>query len=111
MRSIPFLALLLGMVALALVVSRATAATPYTFTTVDFPGATDSEVDDINAHGQMVGVYQDAAGNTHGFLLNKGTFTTIDFPGATGSEGTGASGINASGQIVGNYQDVSGKIH
>ena len=34
----------------------------------------------INARGDIVGFYSDAANVQHGFLLHDGTFTTIDFP-------------------------------
>ena len=70
----------------------------FTFTTIDVPGATATSANRINAVGQIVGGYTDAAGVGHGFLLDNGEFTTIDVPGATG---TGAFGINAAGQIVG----------
>jgi uncharacterized membrane protein len=53
-----------------------------------------------------VGSYTDAAGNSHGFLLDQGSYTTLDVP---GSINTYANGINDSGQIVGGYYtDVRG---
>ena len=39
------------------------------FTTVDFPGAPDTQLRGINSRGDIVGQYTDAAGTTHGFLL------------------------------------------
>src|SRR5262249_27337428 len=73
-----------------------------TFTTFDFPDATSTAALDINAAGEIVGVYISAAGNNHGFLRNKkGEFTTIDFPGAVF---TRAAGINRRGDIVGFYR-------
>src|SRR4029453_18495504 len=80
----------------------------FTFTTIDVPGATATSADRINARGQILGWYDDAAGVAHGFLLDDGTFITIDFPSATG---TGAFGINAAGQIVGGYGDAAGAAH
>src|SRR5439155_22017742 len=72
-----------------------------TFTTIDAPGAANgTSAAGINAHGQIVGSYSDAAGNNHSFLLDDGTFTTIDFPGAPYTK---AVGINDRGQIVGGY--------
>ena len=56
----------------------------------------------INARGDIVGFYSDAANVQHGFLLHDGTFTTIDFP-LSGVRATSANGINAQGEIVGQY--------
>src|SRR5439155_26285611 len=55
----------------------------------------------INAAGDVVGVYRDAGGKQHGFLLSGGIFTSIDFPGAIS---TGARGIGPGGDIVGAYR-------
>ena len=67
-----------------------------TFTSIDVPGATDTQANGINTGGQIVGTYFDPA--THGFLDSGGSFTPIEIPGATG---TRAFGINTGGQIVG----------
>jgi hypothetical protein len=59
-----------------------------------------------------VGVYLDAAGINHGFLLSGGVYTTIDDPlGVTAQGGTQPSQINDSGQIVGAYFDATGLVH
>src|SRR5579872_960813 len=79
-----------------------------TFTTIDFPGATSTQVYGINNAGLAVGVFVDTANVTHGFLLNNGSFTTIDYPGATL---TVAAGINNDNQIVGQYNDSAGFGH
>ncbi len=63
------------------------------------PGSYDGELIGINAHGQMVGGYDDSKGG-HGFLYDGKTFTTLDFPKAIV---TGANGINSSGEIVGAF--------
>jgi probable HAF family extracellular repeat protein len=55
----------------------------------------------MNDRGQIVGVYEDGTGTTHGFLLIGGTFTDVDFPGA---DFTNCRGINNAGVIVGRYQ-------
>ena len=39
----------------------------FTFITIDVPGATSTEASGINARGQIVGNYTDAAGTLHGF--------------------------------------------
>jgi hypothetical protein len=63
----------------------------FTFTTIDFPGATQTGCEGINASDQIVGAYR-IGGVFHGYLLDPpNVFTTIDFPGATE---TLAAGIN-----------------
>jgi hypothetical protein len=54
----------------------------YDFTTIDAPGATLTAAQEISASGQIVGLYDDAAGRRHGFLLCEGEYTTLDVPGA-----------------------------
>jgi hypothetical protein len=76
------------------------AATTYTFTNVDFPGAVQSNPNGLNDSGRIVGEYYDSSGALHGYLWSAGTFTSIDFPGAVW---TRALGINNTGQIVGVY--------
>jgi probable HAF family extracellular repeat protein len=44
----------------------------YTFTTVDVPGATDTEVHGINNRGQIVGLFFEPT-ERHGFLTSDGT--------------------------------------
>ena len=75
-------------------------ASALSYTTIDFPGALDTEALGINNSGQIVGVYQSQTHVNHGFLLDGSVFTTIDPPGSTS---TFATGINDSGQIVGSY--------
>ena len=79
-------------------------------TTLDVPGSLSSSTtaDGINDLGQIVGYYQDAARNGHGFLYDQGNYTPLDVPGAYI---TYATGINASGQIVGYYGDAAGRTH
>lgn len=78
-------------------------ADPGTFTTIDFPGSTNTSPTDINADGEIVGTYLSATdGNTHGFVRSRNEeFTSIDFPGAVF---TFAAGINSSGDITGQYR-------
>lgn len=80
------------------------------FISFDVPvaGATLTQADDINANGQILGVYVDAGGMEHGFLEVGATFTSIDYPGAAV---TSAWGINSSGQIVGNHYGSDGVAH
>jgi probable HAF family extracellular repeat protein len=102
-----------GLLAVGLLVGvtgQAMAQPSYSFTTLDVPGPFffSPSAQGINDSGQIVGSYQDAAGNEHGLLLDQGSYTTLDVP---GSKGTTATGINASGQIVGQYQDAAYKVH
>jgi probable HAF family extracellular repeat protein/VCBS repeat-containing protein len=79
-----------------------------TYTTIDFPGSTQTTPEAINNSGQIVGDYKDSDGNWHAFLFSDGQYTTIDVPGATS---TSAAAINASGQIAGYYLDSGGVYH
>ena len=61
----------------------------FTFTSIDVPGSTGTLATGINASGHIVGIYYDAAGNSHGFLLKRGQFFTVDVPGSlVGVSGT-----------------------
>ncbi len=81
------------------------------FTTIDPPDSNGTFTNplDINAPGEIVGLYNSAPdGRRHGFLRSKdGKFTRIDFPGSTA---TNANGINRRGDIVG-HTLVNGKRH
>jgi probable HAF family extracellular repeat protein len=71
------------------------------------PSATSTGAAGINAAGDIVGAWSDAAGS-HGFLLQAGVFTPIDFPLATR---TTAFGISDTGEIAGFYDDAAGNTH
>jgi probable HAF family extracellular repeat protein len=71
------------------------------FRSIDVPGAVATRALGINARGEIVGSYTDAAGMTHGFRWRNGNVTTIAFPGANHTE---AWGINPRGDIVGRYR-------
>lgn len=71
-------------------------------------GSTAMLAQDINAAGDVVGRYKDAAGNIHGFLVHDGTFTALD---PEGTIWTSAYGINARGDIVGYYVDANFSAH
>jgi uncharacterized membrane protein len=78
------------------------------FITFDAPGSSYTVVWDITNEGTAVGSFSDAAGDSHGFLLDcRGNFTEIDIPGSTF---TAAYGVNDSGDIVGQYGDET-SIH
>ena len=59
----------------------------------------------VNDEGQVVGVFTDSSGVTHGFLKAGTTYTTIDPPDSTL---TNANAINNRGTIVGAWENLSG---
>ena len=86
----------------------------FTYTPIDVPCDTcpkaiarRTALGGINPAGAIVGVYTDAVGMSHGFLLTRGVLSTIDVPGAivgvTGTLPTVARGIGPSGDIVGQF--------
>lgn len=79
-------------------------AQSFNFYTIDFPGASFTAAEGINPGGTVVGLYVDAAGNQHGFLLSEGYFS-IDYPGAIATD---ARGISPGGDIVGSFTNSPG---
>ena len=78
-----------------------------TFTTIDVPGAVDTQVSAINSAGDMVGYYgQSDYGPATSFLYSNGTFTFFNYP---GEPVTAALGINDAGVIVGYATQVPGE--
>ena len=77
-----------------------TVTTQGTYTLIDYPNATSTQLWGVNSRGEMIGVYVSADKVTHGFLYSHGQFKSIDYP---GSALTLANGINAQGDIVGEY--------
>ena len=73
----------------------------YTFTSIDFPGASGSSAFGINDGGQIVGNYAIHSDGGGGFLYSGGSFTPLNIPPGT------PAGINAGGQIVGIYFDAA----
>src|SRR5262249_26502582 len=75
------------------------------FTTIEFPGASYTEVWRISDHGQVLGRYQSGNRGTHVFLLTlaNGTFLSIDYPDAATtatSYFTQMGGLNNNGDIA-----------
>ena len=81
----------------------------YVFTTVDYPGATFTDVRGLNNAGAIVG-YANAGASQFGFLYSGGVFTPL--PPTPGGLATAALGINDAGTIIGNAQpaDFSNSI-
>ena len=91
-----------------LAVSPLLLAADYRFVKIDFPNATSTRANGINARGDVVGLYFDADDIGHGYLLRKGVFSTIDFPGASL---TAPFALSARGDIAGRFVDANGIDH
>jgi hypothetical protein len=73
------------------------------FTYFDVPGSSFVVPNRITDSGTVCGYFNDALGNSHGFLRDKkGNLTQFDVPGAIS---TYANGMNDKGDIVGYYWD------
>jgi hypothetical protein len=70
------------------------------YTTIDPPGSHGTEPINIDAKGEVIGVYRDGDGMDHGFLYSHGSYTILDVPGALD---TYAYSINDKGSIAGYY--------
>jgi hypothetical protein len=66
----------------------------------------------LNDMNQAVGFYNDAAGNSHGYVYNitSQLFTAVPLP-AVGATSETATGINNSGLISGFYTAADGSVH
>jgi uncharacterized membrane protein len=80
------------------------------FRTVDYPGAAETVLSEVNERGQIVGAYGDdvGSGTPHDFLLDQGDYTPIEFPGAPDSF---VDDVNSRREIVGYYLDAAGSYH
>jgi len=72
----------------------------FDFTSIDFPGAQQTEAFGVNDQGHVVGAYN-AGPTDHGYLYAGGNFQTIDVPGVQHAK---LLGINNHGQVVGVLQ-------
>ena len=82
------------------------------FTTVDYPGAPETLLTEINERGRIVGAYSEDPGGINvaprNFVLNRGAYTPIEPPGASL---TVIDDVNNRGEIVGLYIDAGGVNH
>ncbi len=79
-----------------------------TYTILNYPEATATQINGINDNGVIVGRWVENGITGHGFSYDGITWTSIDFPGADGSlNGTWAGDINNLGQIVGTYHHLT----
>jgi hypothetical protein len=78
------------------------------FTTIDFPGADQTEANSINDAGAITGIYYDVNGS-HGFLRDaEGNFTTFDVAGAVDIF---PAALGQQGAIAGYYLDPNSLFH
>ena len=75
--------------------------------TIDYPGATYTQVNGVSDTGIVFGHFKDASQVIHGFVLQDGVFTQLDFPGAIN---TYPYYVNARGDVAGNYTDGPGPV-
>jgi len=73
-----------------------------TYTQIDYPGATLTEVRGINSAGDITGSYLDNAGIENGFLLREGAYTDISY---SNLPHTLVLGINDFDKVVGYAYD------
>ncbi|MBV8841415.1 MAG: hypothetical protein JO307_01270 [Bryobacterales bacterium] len=89
-----------SMVLFLLALGPVLAGESYTFTSLEFPGASGTFPQGINDLGVIVGQFRpgsDPLASLQGFVLEKGAYTVFNLPGSTL---TGPSGINVRGEIV-----------
>ncbi len=96
------------LVSLAALLFFANPAGAQTFTSFDYPGGLNTNAFSINERGDIVGRFDDADGNTHGFLLRQQHFTQIDYPRAVF---TAPRDINNLGDVTGRYIDQDSISH
>ena len=99
---------LIALAVTSIMSTRVAYASPtYTFTTIDAPDAIgDTFVYGVNASGQVVGYYYDAAYRVHNFLFTPGVgggFTPIQLHTATDFY---AFGVNVSDNVSGETRDI-----
>jgi len=84
-----------------------------TYTTINYPGAAQTDISGINNLGTMIGYYVDTGGLDHGFIYQHGRFTPFNDSnaGTLKGQGTLGSGINDFGTAVGVYIDSNGTYH
>jgi probable HAF family extracellular repeat protein len=101
----------IGLGLLALLWAGRALATPFVFTPIDVPGATETIARGINDLGQIVGSFRDASGDLHGFLQTGGSYVQLDYSDPfIRDHDTEAYGINDHGEIVGTVRDELGEL-
>jgi hypothetical protein len=82
---------------------------PYTYKKIQYPGAIYTDATGITNSGLVVGTYQDAQGNRHGYTYDGVNYTSVEFPGSVSNY---LIGIGNNGALLGTYaMDVDGPYH
>lgn len=83
------------------------------FTVFSYPNSTNTVATGINIHDEIVGVYTDSKGGTHGFTVKTPVknpqFQSVDAP--KGKNSTVFNGVNDKGDIVGFYGNTPTNTH
>ena len=69
------------------------------------PGATTAAANQVNDRGDIIGFYDDAVGDSHGYLYSSGSWQILAGPQGYNAIGVTPEGINNSGEIVGQFTD------
>jgi len=102
--------LLLSVAALTLLVAPCLAQ--YTFTAVNYPGASNTQIFAVNNAGRYVGAFYDAQVNGHAMYFDGKTLSALDPNGVIGTAPQSfAFSLNNRGDIAGSYTDASGASH
>jgi hypothetical protein len=87
-----------ALAAVAIALPAPQPARAVTFTPLDFPGSNHTEAWGVSG-SNVVGLFEDATGNSYAFLFNGTSYSEIQFPGSEGGAAYGVDGEN----IVGTY--------
>ena len=96
--------------AAVLFVSFTSASAQFTFTSIDYPGGTQTKIRGINDHGEIVGGYR-VMPPGHALLISGGQFLPLDPNSVLGTDASAAWKINDRGDVVGLYAGSDGLSH
>jgi uncharacterized membrane protein len=100
----------LSLLAFILLATAASAFAQFTFTSIDFPGATFTTAFGINNHGDIVGSYR-IEPPRHALLIKAGQFIPLAPTTILGTNFSEARDINDRGDIVGQFIGDDGFFH
>lgn len=80
------------------------------WSTFDYPDASESRITGINDAGDIVGMYKDDDGNWNSYTGNIYDSNSLDEFSVPGAVSTSLSGINNYGDLVGTYNNGSGNV-
>src|SRR6266851_4520065 len=75
---------------------------------LDVPTSASTELDGVNAMGEIIGFFFDNAGRQHGLIRRGSIFSQFDVPGSTATQ---VLSINDAGTTVGMFSDAAGASH